>query len=190
MSFTDFTGFTDFTDLLVLTLDVENILSNCDFIDLQYLCPFISSLSFTILMLNVRSIKRNFNVFLSEFCNYFKMFSIIVLTETWLTGDRDKAFNIPGFYSFNLYRNQFGGGLRLYVKDCFKAKVLDYFTSLCESYEILSVVLDVSDFKYVLMLLYHPPTSSQKNTEFVEVIYPKVEDGSKTKDAGVGGWGY
>ena len=175
MSFTDFTGFTDFTDLPVLTLDVENILSNCDFIDLQYLCPFISSLSFTILMLNVRSIKRNFNVFLSEFCNYLKMFSIIVLTETWLTGDRDKAFNIPGFYSFNLYRNQFGGGLRLYVKDCFKAKVLDDFTSLCESYEILSIVLDVSDFKYVLMLIYHPPTSSSpQNTEFVESFTLKL----------------
>ena len=175
MSFTDFTGFTDSTDLPVLTLDVENILSNCDFIDLQYLCPFISSLSFTILMLNVRSIKRNFNVFLSEFCNYLKMFSIIVLTETWLTGDRDKAFNIPGFYSFNLYRNQFGGRLRLYVKDCFKAKVLDDFTSLCESYEILSIVLDVSDFKYVLMLIYHPPTSSsQKNTEFIESFTLKL----------------
>ena len=78
--------------------------------------------------------------FLSEFCNYLKMFCIIVLTETWLTGDRDKAFNISGFYSFNLYRNQFGGGLRLYVKECFRAKVLDDFTSLCESYEIVSIV--------------------------------------------------
>ena len=64
MSFTESTGFSDFTDLPVLTLDVENILSSYDFIDLQYLCPFISSLSFTILMLNVRSIKRNKCIFI------------------------------------------------------------------------------------------------------------------------------
>ena len=175
--FNDFTGFTDFTNLPVFTLDVENdVLVNCDFIDIENLHPFISCLSLSILMLNVRSLKRNFNVILSEFCNYFKLFSIIAFTETWLTGDRDKGFNIPGFYSLNLYRNQNGGGLRLYIKECFRARILQDFTFLHDSCEILTLALDISCFKYVVMLVYHPPTSSvQKNIEFVDLFTLKLK---------------
>ena len=44
--------------------------------------------------------------------------------------DRDISFNMPGFYSLYLYRNQYGGGLKLYIKNCFKAEVLNNFTVL------------------------------------------------------------
>ena len=51
--------------------------------------------------------------------------------------------------------------------------------------------LDVSDFKYVLMLIYHPSTSSsQKNTEFVESFTLKLRMVQRLKDTGVGGRGF
>ena len=175
MSFTDFidpNDFRDFSDLPTFRLDVDNdVLPECDFIDAQNLYPFISSMALTVLMLNIRSINRNFNAFLSEFCNYFKLFSVIAFTETWLTEERDVAFNIPGFYSFNLHRNQYGGGLKLYIKEGFKAKLLDSFTVSTNSYEILSVELDICTCKYIFMLVYHPPSSSaQINLEFINLF--------------------
>ena len=42
----------------------------------------------------------------------------MIFTETWLTPERDKIFNIPGFYCYDIYRNQHGGGIKIYLKDC------------------------------------------------------------------------
>ena len=170
--FTDFNDINDFNNLPVFDPQVDNFVPpRCDYIQTENLCSFISGLSLSILLLNIRSQKRNFNVFLSEFSNYLNLFSIIAFTETWLTVDRDVAFSIPGFYSLNLYRNQYGGGLRLYIKDCFRTKILEEFTFLNDFYEILTVELDLGSCKYVLILLYHPPSSSsQNNTEFVNLF--------------------
>ena len=122
-------------------------------------------------MLNIRSVKKNFNDFLAKFYNCVNSFSFIVFTETWLTVDRDISFNMPGFYSLDLYRNQYGGGLKLYIKDCFKAKVLNDFTVLNDLSEILTVELFLGNCKYFLMLVYHPPSSSPtRNLEFVNFI--------------------
>ena len=104
------------------------------------------------------------------------MFTFIVLTETWLTLDCNKAFNIPGFYSLNLHRYQYGGGLRLYVKNCFKAKILSEFTVLDDFYEILTVELDLCFCKCVLVMVYHPPSSSfQRNHDFINLFSLKLE---------------
>ena len=104
------------------------------------------------------------------------MFSFIAFTETWLTVDRDITFNLSGFNSINLYRNQYGGGLRLYFKDCFKVKILEDFTFINEFYEVLSVVLDLGYCKYILVLVYHPPTSSvQNNMMFINLFTLKLQ---------------
>ena len=67
---TDSAVFTEFSDLPVYTPDLENYVSpNCNFIDANNLYPYVSGLSLSILMLNIRSIKRNFNAFTAEFCN-------------------------------------------------------------------------------------------------------------------------
>ena len=98
-------------------------------------------------------------------------FSFIFFTETWLTVDRDISFNMPGFYSLDLYRNQYGGGLKLYIKNCFKAKVLNNFTVLNDLFEILTVELFLGNCKYLLILVYHPPSSSPtRNLEFVNLL--------------------
>ena len=102
------------------------------------------------------------------------MFTFIVLTETWLALDRDEVFNIPGFYSLNLYRDQYGGGLRLYVKNCFKAKILSEFTVLDYSYEVLTVELDLCFCKCVLVMVYHPPSSFQRNHDFINFFTLKL----------------
>ena len=156
--------FNDFTDLPVFIPNIDNYVPvDCNYVKPDDLSSFITTLSLTFLLFNVRSLKRNFNAFLAEFTGYLNMFSFIAFTETWLTVDRDITFNLSGFNSINLYRNQYGGGLRLYYKDCFKVKILEDFTFINEFYEVLSVVLDLGYCKYILVLVYHPPTSSVQN---------------------------
>ena len=167
--FNDFEGFNEFPEFVP---DLECYCPpNCTYADVDSLYPFICSFSLSILMLNIRSEKKNFNDSLAKFYNCVNLFPFIVFTETWLTVDRDISFNMPGFYSLDLYRNQYGGGLKLYIKNCFKAKVLNNFTVLNDLFEILTVELFFGNCKYFLMLVYHPPSSSPtRNLEFVNLL--------------------
>ena len=96
----------DFVNYPEYVPDIENYVApNCVYLNVDDLSPLVCSLSLSILMLNIRSIKKNFDSFIATFYGYVKSFSCIIFTETWLSDERDKIFNIPGFYCYNLYRN-------------------------------------------------------------------------------------
>ena len=109
-------------DVPIFIPDVDNWTQpDCNYINVDDL-PVLSCVSFAILMLNIRSCKKNFNQFLATFCGILSYFSCIIFTETWLTADVDNVFDIPGFYCFNVYRNRYGGGLKMYLKKLYKSK--------------------------------------------------------------------
>ena len=60
---------------------------------------------FSILHLNMRSCRRNFPLFHVFLTSLLTNFSIIALTETWLTKDIDLLFNLDGYNEFSMYRN-------------------------------------------------------------------------------------
>ena len=114
-------------------------------------------------MFNVRSCKRNFGQFLSCFSNVLTYFTCILLVETWLTKDRDVSYVIPGFYSYDLYRDQFGGGIKLYVKDGVRTRLIDEYTFLNDLFEVLTVEFMFNCKKIICTAIYHPPSSSHAN---------------------------
>ena len=67
--------------------------------------------------------------------------------ETWLTPESDKIFSIPGFYCFDIYRNQYGGGIKMYLKECIQCKILQNFTVITGLLELLTVELFLWWFK-------------------------------------------
>ena len=162
----------EFADYPEFVPDLENnFSSNCVYLDVDNLSPYICSLSLSICMLNIRSCRKNFDEFMANFYNYVKFFSCIIFTETWLTEDRDKVFSIPGFYCCNLYRNQYGGGIKLYIRNGIKTKILENFTIINNVCEILIVELFLCDCKFLLMMVYHPPTPfSIQNIEFIDLF--------------------
>ena len=106
-----------FDDYPEFVPDLENYVSpNCVYLNADDLSPLICSLSLSILMLNIRSCKKNFDSFIANFYNCINSFSCMIFTETWLSEDRDKVYDIPGFYCCNLYRNHYGGRIKLYLK--------------------------------------------------------------------------
>ena len=116
------------------TPDIDHYVSaNCGYIDVPEISSLYEDVQFSILMLNIRSCKKNFNQFLACFCNFFTFFSCIVLTETWLTPERDNIFSIPGFYFYDLYRNHLGGGIKVYLKNDIRSRLLTDFTLINDS---------------------------------------------------------
>ena len=55
---------------------------------------------------------------------FYRIFSCIILTETWLTPEVDNVFSIPGFYHYNLYRDRNGGGIKLYIGNNIQTRLL------------------------------------------------------------------
>ena len=137
--------------------DIDNhVPSICSYIDVDELSVLISSLSFSVFMLNIRSCRKNVNNFLANFCNYFMSFTCMIFTETWLTPESDKIFSIPGFYRFDIYRNQYGGGIKMHLKECIQSKILENFTVITDLLEFLTVELFYGGLKLILMSMYHP----------------------------------
>ena len=163
---------TDFADFPEYVPNIENYVApNCMYLNVDDMSPFICGLSLSILMLNIQSCKKNFDNFVANFHHYFQSFSIIIFTETWLSGERDKIYNIPGFYCYNLYRNQYGGGIKIYLKNCIQSKILDSLAVINNLFEMLNVELLFCGCEFLLMAVYHPPTSCpSKNFDFVDLF--------------------
>ena len=159
-----------FSDYPEFDPDVDNyVRPNCKYMNVECLSDFINGISLTILMLNIRSCNKNFDQFISTFCDYISYFTCIILTETWLTKDCDAVFNIDGFYCIDQYRNNYGGGIKLYVRNCMQSKVLSNFCVLNDVIEMLTIELLYSNYRFLLTAVYHPPTSfPAKNMEFVD----------------------
>ena len=153
-------GETDaFVDYPEYVPDLDNyIVPNCSYLNVEDLHTLICGLSLSILMFNIRSCKKNFDNFMASFNSCIGYFSCVIFTETWLSQDRDKIFDIPGFYCHNLYRNHYGGGIKLYLKDSVQSKILDNFTIINDVLEMLTIELFFCGFKCILVAVYHPPT--------------------------------
>ena len=141
--------------------NIDNyVSSDCKYFDYDALpCSTIKS-SFNLLMFNVRSIKRNFCQFLSCFSNVLTYFTCIILIETWLTKDRDVSYAIPGYYSHDLYRDQYGGGIKMFVRDGVRARIIEEYTFLNNLFEVLTVEFIFNSKKIICSATYHPPSSS------------------------------
>ena len=101
----------------------------------------------------------------------FVYLSFILVTETWLDSNFVDTFNLPDFHKFDLCRNNYGGGVRLYVRDGIQASLLSDFTISNEFIEILTIECLVGCVKCVVLLVYHSPTASHViNNMFVDIL--------------------
>ena len=114
-----------------------------------------NNLSF--LTINVRSLSNKFSEFLSYIEGIKEKISFILVTESWLNRSSDITFEIPGYKSFNYYRNdnsatnRRGGGLKLYVLDHLDTSIIDIPScNSCESLLVNTFIL-INSFKLFLV---------------------------------------
>jgi len=72
----------------------------------------------SIVQLNVRSLKKNFEHFKTFLHTFKSLPQIVTLSETWLKEDEDKFYNLPNYKFLSLPReNKIGGGVGIYISD-------------------------------------------------------------------------
>ena len=159
------------------SLDIDAIDSPpCKYVDFKDIPVYVTTKLFALLLFNVRSCRKNFNEFECVFYEYFKHFSCIALTETWLTQDFADLYSIHGFRSFNVYRTPNGGGIRLYCKDDLDVIFIPEFSYVSDVCEMLTVQVSCNSVKFVLSVVYHPPSSDHGlNYMFIEHYCEKLK---------------
>ena len=116
--------------------------------------------SFSILGFNIRSCRKNFASFLLFLTTIMFNFSIIVLYETWLSDSTDYGFDIDNYNQINLYRNNLGGGIKIFYDKMLNANILDEFTHVLSFIEILTFIIKGNSFSYIVCAIYRPPSAS------------------------------
>ena len=162
------------SDLPELDLGVEGDIQkvDCEFVDQgsfkNRLSNYNSNKSFSILNYNIRSCRRNFPLFITYLSQLIFKFSVIVLTESWLSSAIDQGFDIPQYKQLNLYRDSHGGGIKVLYSDVFSAHIIDHLTYVSDHMEVLAFWLIGGTFKFLFCCLYRPP--SVNKTEFNDVF--------------------
>ena len=159
-----------------LNIDLGEVnLPHCRYLDIVNLPNYDWSNKFSVLICNIRSCRKKFLDFTCYFNNVIFNYSCIILVETWLTSEYDDVFTLRGFKSFNVYRNNYGGGIRLYARDGLTVTVLHPYTFVNSVFERLCVEVTSVDNKYILCCVYHPPTSNHElNYDFIEQLYQNL----------------
>ena len=114
----------------------------------------------SILTINVRILIGKF----PELCSYLsrtnKKFTFIVVVETWLNADKDKALELNGYKSYSIYRDcQIGGGIKIYYLEHIVIDILEEFTGILPSGESVSFAATINGCgKVNLIAVYRPPS--------------------------------
>ena len=115
----------------------------------------------SVLNINMRSISNKF----SEFCAYLKMvkstFSFIVVTETWLKDSTDFLYEIDGYKSVSINRNdRKGGRIEIYHDESISVQILNEISGLSDTSERLLIKAFVPNIGSVILgAVYCPPAS-------------------------------
>ena len=132
--------------------------------------------SFSVLSLNIRSIRKNFSSFLSFLTLLTFKFSVIILCETWLSDGTDFGFSIDGYKSVGVNRNIFGGGIKLYYSEMYNIEIIDAMTYVRDYIEVVSAILTYEKLKLFICAIYRPPSSSAHlfNITLFQDIIPNI----------------
>ena len=114
------------------------------------------------LTMNARSLANKFSEFVAHLSSLKCKKIFILVTETWFSPNNDATFELPGYNSFNFYRNGKGDGLKLYVLNSITTHETNHnFSNSCE---VVMVASDIPGFGRTNILgVYRPPQNSTIN---------------------------
>ena len=155
-----------------LTLFNENMLN----LDTSYFIPEeasqyltnVDSKSLSILHVNIRSLKKNFENFKLLLSNLSFCFKIICLTETWSKDQnmtQNSLFNLPNYAAIHQDRrnNKRGGGVCTYIHNSVTFKVR-HDLSLCgnDSESLCVELINKKSKNVIINTIYRPPAGKIK----------------------------
>ena len=141
----------------------------------------ISRDCFSIVHANVRSVHKNISKVV-EFndCAEFP-FSIIALSETWLTDVNCNLYNINGYNAEHTVRKvKRGGGVSLYIKDKVSYSKIDELSLSNDILESVFISINKCEFQsekdIIVGVIYRPPnTNVSLFNELMESLLSKID---------------
>ena len=149
----------------------------CDLISTENFITNSSKIpNFSLLQMNIRSCKKNFSQLQLLLSSLLFKFTIIILTETWLSKSTDLLCELDGYKSVATYRDNHGGGIKLFIRDFLSVSVIDEMSFIGDLFESLTCEVFTSSSKYIISCIYRPPHTSisQFNKSFQENILSKL----------------
>ena len=137
--------------------------------------------SFSLLTYNIRSCRKNFGTFFTFLCNLMFRFSLIILVETWLSSSADCGFDIEGYKHVDIYRDNLGGGIKVFYDERFTVEVIDELTFMNACMEVLTFYLIGINFKYIVCSVYRSTGADPVmfNVQFFTNVINKFPSNSK-----------
>jgi hypothetical protein len=125
--------------------------------------------NFSLLHVNVRSMAKNGQ----NLSNYLTVseskFSVIALTETWLTDSNASLHDLPNYNHVCLLRNdRRGGGVSIHLINSLIYKERPDLTVMNDNCEILFVEIKMGSANYLIGAIYRPPSANA--SDFLEEL--------------------
>jgi len=118
---------------------------NCIYIDeneLESFLPTCSASNLNLLHINCRSMNKNFDKLQNLLDTMKAKFTIIAVTETWLSKTTDELYNLEGYNFTNISRtDKKGGGVALYIDTSLSFTVVRNLTFIRDNLECLCVTI-------------------------------------------------
>ena len=137
---------------------------------------------FSILHLNIKSIKKNFDDFQLFFSNLGFSFSVICFSETWLDEAGYFLYELPNCISKHQVRDdRKGGGVSVYIHNSLSFKVLSNLCINSVDIESLSIELSLDNKRSTFVnVLYRPPNGKIESFEtFLVKLLSSVQNANK-----------
>ena len=149
------------SQVTALTDDTEMIpnTSVCSYCQWYEMSPRPNITPLSVISINVRSLAGKFAELTSYLSSSAIKFTFIIIVESWLTFEKDKALEFEGYKSHAIYRaDQVGGGMKLYYLNHINVTVISEFTGVFESCECITVKATVPGCgKINVVSIYRPP---------------------------------
>lgn len=132
------------------------------------LCALIPQNIFSTFHLNTRSLSNKYDKFVHYLSSLKHEFSVIALSETWLTEDTKDYFKLPNYNAVHHIRqNRPGGGVSLFIHGNYEYKPRDDICLKSDMTEVEAVFVELSGAyggrNIIVGAIYRPPDSSIKD---------------------------
>lgn len=166
-TFDSYNGDVDPDQNLFSTFDVSNLCSYYNELQFNELRSSMPANMFSSFHLNIRSLSCNYDNFFHYLSSLKHDFSVIALTETWLTQDIKEMFRLPNYNSAHYVReNRAGGGVSLFIHADYDFKIRDDLSLKTDRSDVESLFVELSiiDGKSAIVgVIYRPPDSVIKD---------------------------
>jgi exonuclease III len=136
--------------------------------------------NFNILQLNIHSLRNKLPLLEAEI-QAIANIDIVILSETWIEPNTDQFYNLPGFSSEHVTREDGYGGLSVFVKGNLNYRVKQSLTILGNTHIIILKLLGIN----LNILIYRPPGNDTFTINgFLNILDGLLEDNTDCIVAG------